>query len=65
MKTITLTLTEEEAKALSTVCARISGSPEKSRRGLIDSIQNKLSLQNINEDGWNDGVTGRIHFADS
>lgn len=58
----TLLLTEDEVKALCTVCRRVGGSPEASARGLIDSVHAKLYEGEYLE--YEELLTGHLKFKD-
>lgn len=65
-----LSLDVKEAEALATVLAKVGGDPEKSRRGLIDSIRDGLvkagvvyDTDDIERPGSGGIQTGGIYFA--
>ena len=61
-RTITLELSDDEATALSVVLRNVGGSPNKTRRGFIESIEQALQTLGIC-DRSND-IKGSIDFQE-
>lgn len=61
---VTITMNISQAEALMLVCAKVSGSPTKSRRGLIQDIYEGLEDAGIDYENGKEDCSGNIYFKD-